>query len=69
MNTDLMSQLNKTDQALQKYRRAASNYRENAYRIKVIEEIESGCHDNVSSNRRVTDTRYGHGNESKSLPR
>ena len=37
---EFVEQLNKTEEALLKYRRAASNYRANAYRIEAIGEVE-----------------------------
>ena len=70
MNPDFISQLNKTDQALQKYRRAASNYRENAYRIKVMDGMDMHDPEQYNGSNRRPENRYGSGGfESRSLPR
>lgn len=44
VNQDFVHQLNRTEEALQKFRRAASNYRENAYRIQVMDQTDGRGH-------------------------
>lgn len=44
VNREFVDQLNKTEEALQKFRRAASNYREHAYRARAVELTDGSGH-------------------------